>query len=85
MKMQNLDFTAIYIPGKSNMTDSFKTCYQKPKRLVMSNTLSCSSHENQPVKGESILQKLMKTLEMAKWSRNEPDLASFYDLRAEMH
>ncbi|KAL9987542.1 hypothetical protein ACROYT_G001867 [Oculina patagonica] len=95
MKMQNLDFTAIHIPGKSNMTDYLsrhplpeiqKTNHEKHVRAVIEvdHAVVMETIES-ATKEDNTLLKLMKALETGKWDRNDPDLTPFFDLSAEMY
>lgn len=94
MKMQNLDFTAIPIPGKSNMTDYLsrhplpemeKTGHEQQIRAVIETDHAAVMETIQSAtKDDRALQKLMKALETGKWTRNDPDLASYYVLRVEI-
>ena len=93
MKMQNLDFTAIHIPGKSNMTDYLsrhplpeveKTGHERHVRAVMETDHAVVMETIQSAtKDDKALQKLQKAL--GKSTRNDPDLAPYYDLRAEIY
>ena len=95
MKMQNLYFTAIHIPGKSNMTDYLsrhplpeveKTSHERHVRAVIEIDHAVVMETIQSeTKDDRALQKLKKALETGKWTRNDPDLAPYYDLRAEIY
>ena len=94
MTMQNLDFTAIPIPGKSNMTDYLsrhplpeieKTGHEQQIRAVIETDHAVVMETIQSAtKDDRALQKLMKALETERWTRNDPDLAPYYDLRLEI-
>ena len=95
MKMQNLDFSTIHIPGKSNKTDYIsrhplpeveKTGHERHIRAVIEVDHPVVMETiRSATKDDKVLQKLKKALETGKWTRNDPDLEPYYDLRAEIY
>ena len=95
MKMQNLDFTVVHIPGKCNMTDylsrhPFPDVLQTNHELyikavieadhaIVMETIRSASKE------DKVLQKLKTALNTAKWNRKDPDLIPYHDFRAEIY
>ena len=95
MKMQNLDFSAIHIPGKANMTDYIsrhplpetqKTGHEQHVRAVVEidhavviEIIRSATQNNRE------LQKLKAALETGSWDRTDPDLAPYHDLQAEIY
>ena len=95
MKMQNLDFTAVHITGKSNMTDylsrhplpevqqtnheGYIKAVTEADHAIVMDTIRSASKE------DKVLQKLKIALETGKWNRKDPDLIPYYDVRAEIY
>ena len=95
MKMQNLDYTAIHIAGKSNMTDYIsrhaipdEQHYDKEhyiKAIVETNHAVVMATIQKATREDRELQKLQTALLTGRWDRNDPDIAPYYDLRAEIY
>ena len=91
MKMQNLDYTAIHIPGKSNMTDYIsrhplpatdQTSHDKHvKAAIEADHAVVMETVRQATQDDKELQKLKKALETGKWDKADPDIAPYYDLK----
>ena len=95
MKMQNLDFTAVHITGKSNMTDylsrhplpevqqtnheGYIKAVTEADHAIVMDTIRSASKE------DKVLQKLKIALETGKWNRKDPDLIPYHDVRAEIY
>ena len=95
MKMQNLDFTAVYIPGKTNATDYIsrhplleivETGHESHVKAVINmdyavvmETIIAANLEDQTLK------KVQQALQTGKWDTTDPELAPYYELRAEIY
>ena len=95
MKMQNLDFTAVHITGKSNMTDylsrhplpevqqtnheGYIKAVTEADHAIVMDTIRSASKE------DKVLQKLKIALETGKWNRKDPDLIPYHDVKAEIY
>ena len=95
MKMQNLDFTAIYIPGKTNVTD-YISGHPLPEVAVTGHESHVNAiiNVNHAVVMEAIvtatledqkLKKVHQALETGKWDKSDPELAPYYELRTEIY
>jgi transposase InsO family protein len=95
MKMQNLDFTAVYTPGKTNMTD-YLSRHPLPERVetghenhvkavievhhaIMLETIKTATRE------DPVLQQVKEALITGRWNKMSPELAPYYELRAEIY
>ena len=95
IKMQNLDFTALYIPGKKNATNYIsrhplpeivKTGHESHVKVVINmdhavvmETIIAATLEDQTLK------KVGQALQTGKWNTTDPELAPYYELRAEIY
>ena len=94
MKMQNLDFTAVYTPGKTNMTD-YLSRHPLPERVetghenhvkavievhhaIMLETIKTATRE------DPVLQQVKEALITGRWNKMSPELAPYYELRADL-
>ena len=93
--MQNLDFTAIYIPGKANVTD-YISRHPLPEVAVTGHESHVNAiiNVNHAVVMERIvtatledqkLKKVQQALQTGKWDKSDPELAPYYELRAEIY
>ena len=95
IKMQNLDFTAMYIPGKTNAMDYIsrhplpetantghdghvKAVIGKDHAVVLEKIAAETQRDPQ-------LKKVQQALVTGNWNKQDPDLAPFYELRAEIY
>jgi transposase InsO family protein len=95
MKMQNLDFTAVYTPGKTNMTDYLsrhplservETGHENHVKAVievhhaiMLETIKTATRE------DPVLQQVKEALITGRWNKMSPEMAPYYELRAEIY
>ena len=95
MKMQDLDFTAVYIPGKTNATDYIsrhplpeivETGHESHVKAVINmdhavvmETIIAATLEDQTLK------KVQQALQTGKWDTTDPELAPYYELRAQIY
>ena len=79
--MQNLDFTTIPIPGKSNMTDYLsrhplpeieKTGHEQQIRAVIETDHAVVMETIQSATKDDSTPKLKKAIETGRWTRNDP-------------
>jgi hypothetical protein len=95
MKMQNLDFTAVYTPGNTNMTD-YLSRHALPERVetghenhvkavievhhaIMLETIKTATRE------DPVLQQVKEALITGRWNKMSPESAPYYELRAEIY
>ena len=93
--MQNLDFEMIHIPRKSNMTDYMsrhplpETGTDRLEKYVIAAVQSEHAVVLDKVKEETandkVLAKLTTAIQTGKWTRADPDLKPYFDLRAELY
>ena len=95
LKMQNLDFEMIHIPGKTNMTDYMsrhplpETGTYRLEKYVIATVQSEHAVVLDKVTEESAkdreLTKLATAIQTGKWNKADPDLKPYFDLRAELY
>ena len=95
LKMQNLDFEMIHIPGKSNMTYYMsrhpmpETGTDRLEQYVIAAVQSEHAVVLDKVKEETakdkLLAKLTTAIQTGKWTKADPDLKPYFDLRAELY
>ena len=95
MKMQNLDFTMIHIPGKENVTD-----YMSRHPLPETTWTGVEKHVKAVIRTEHAivleriaaetakdteLQHLKQTIQAGTWNKKDPVLQPYTDLQAELY
>ena len=95
LKMQNLDFEMIHIPGKTNMTDYMsrhplpETGNDRLEKYVIATVQSEHAVVLDRIKEETAkdkqLTKLAAAMQTGKWTKTDPDLKPYFDLRAELY
>ena len=95
LKMQNLDFEMIHIPGKTNMTDYMsrhplpETGTDRLEKYVIATVQTEHAVVLDKIKEETAkdreLTKLAAAMKTGKWTKTDPDLKPYFDLRAELY
>ena len=95
MKMQNLDFTAIHITGKSNMTDYLsqhplpeteETRHEKHiKAIIGADHAVVMETIAEATATDKMLCQLRAALLTGKWDQDDPALKPYYDLGGELY
>ena len=95
LKMQNLDFEMIHIPGKTNMTDYLsrhpppETGTDRLEKYVITTVQSEHAVVLDKIKEETAkdreVTRLAAALQTGKWTKTDPDLKPYFDLRAELY
>ena len=95
LKMQNLDFQMIHIPGETNMTDYMsrhplpETGNDRLEKYVIATVQSEHAVVLDRIKEETAkdreLRKLAMAMQTGKWTKTDPDLKPYFDLRAELY
>ena len=95
MKIQNLDYTAIHIAGKSNMTDYLsrhplpkteETTHEKYIKATLKADHAIVMETFQAAtKKDPELCRLQLALQTGNWDQHDPVLKPYYDLRGELY
>ena len=95
MKTQNLDFTMIHIPGKSNMTDYLSRhplpdtdethLEQHVRAIIATEHAVVLDKIRKETSGDNELQTLIQTIRTGNWNSKDIHLKPYYDLRTEIY
>ena len=95
LKMQNLDFEMIDIPGKTNMTDYMsrhplpETGTDRLEKYVIATVQSEHAVVLDKIKEETTkdreLIKIAAAIQTGKWPKTDPDVKPYFALRAELY
>ena len=83
MKIQNMGFTMIHIPGKENVTDYLSR--QQVRAIVQADHAVVLETIAEKTKEEKELQLLKKTIHSGQWDKINTTLKPYIDVQAELY